>query len=181
MNVSMRKLRLKSVWLLLIPFLWLASPTPATLSVGLGLALVGLFVRGLSAGHIHKDRQLAVTGPYAHTRNPLYLGTLLLGVGVTVAGGEPIFIALFLVFFALVYTRTMRGEARLLEREFGDAYREYARRVPALLPRLTPYRPSAPAGGGRFSLSRYRRNREYEALLGALAGFTLLVLRMYWP
>ncbi len=180
MSLSLRKLRLKSVWLLLIPFLWFARPTPASMSVGLGLALVGLSVRALAAGHIRKDRQLATSGPYAHTRNPLYLGTLILGVGVTVAGGEPVFIAVFLLFFALVYTRTMKSEARFLEQEFGDAYRAYARHVPVLLPRLTPWRPGGRERGG-FSADQYRRNREYEALLGALAGFVLLMIRMYWP
>lgn len=181
MSLSLRKLRLKSVWLLLIPFLWFADPTPATLSVGLGLALVGLGIRALSAGHIQKDRQLTMTGPYAHTRNPLYLGTLVLGIGVTVAGGEPIFVVVFLLFFGLVYTRTMRSEARFLEREFGDRYRDYAGRVPVLLPRLTPYRARENGAAGRFSLAQYKRNREHEALLGAVAGFAFLVLRMYWP
>jgi protein-S-isoprenylcysteine O-methyltransferase Ste14 len=180
MTISWRRLRLKAVWLLVLPFLWWARPTPATLSLGAGFAALGLLVRALAAGQIRKNRQLAMTGPYARTRNPLYLGSLLLGLGVTMAGARWEFVLAFLVFFVVVYGRTMRAEARFLEREFGDAYRTYAYHVPWLLPRLTRYKGPTVAGGGRFSFERYRRNREYQALLGTLAGFTFLLVRMYW-
>lgn len=181
MTTFMRKLRLKTVWLFVIPFFWWARPTPAVLSVGAGLAALGLLIRALAAGHIHKDRELTVTGPYARTRNPLYVGTFLLGLGVTLAGGRAVFVLAFVAFYLLVYVRTMRAEARFLEKEYGDRYRDYARHVPLVLPRITRYRAPGSAAAGRFSLARYRRNREYEALLGALAGFALLTLRMYWP
>lgn len=181
MSISMRTLRLRAVWLLIVPFLWFARPTPAAFTVGVGLAVLGLLIRAASAGHIHKDKALTTTGPYARTRNPLYLGTLFLGLGVTVAGGRWLFVGLFLVFFVVVYGRTMRGEAKLLEELFGDAYHHYASHVPLLLPRLTRYRAPGTDGGAGFSLARYRRNREYEALLGAVAGFAFLALRMYLP
>jgi len=177
----LRTLRLRAVWLLIVPFLWLARPTPASLSVGAGLSALGLLVRALAAGAIHKDRRLTTSGPYARTRNPLYLGTFLLGLGITVAGGRWLFVGLFLLFFGIVYGRTIRHEARRLEEAFGDAYRHYARRVPLFLPRLTCYRAPDPGRAPGFSLERYRRNREYEALLGALAGFAFLAVRMYWP
>lgn len=178
----MRKLRLKAIWLLIVPFFWFARPTPTLLAVGGALAALGLFVRAMSAGFIHKEKELTTGGPYAYTRNPLYLGTFFLGLGVTVAGGRWIFVAAFLVFFALVYTRTIRGEAELLEELFGDTYRHYAARVPLFLPRLTPYQKAGEAGGeSAFSVARWKRNREYEALLGAAAGFAFLTLRMVWP
>lgn len=178
MNIS-RKVRLRAVWLLLVPFLWWARPTPLLLVVGAAIAAVGLLIRAQAAGYIHKDRELTTTGPYAYTRNPLYLGTFFLGVGITVAGGRWVFVALFLVFFTVVYSRTIRHEARQLETFFGDAYRRYARAVPLFVPRPRPWRP----GGGdpgrlAFSRERWRRNREYEALLGAAAGFAALAVRM---
>ncbi|HZD05008.1 MAG TPA: methyltransferase, partial [Longimicrobiales bacterium] len=105
----MRWLRLRAVWLLVIPFLWLARPTPALLATGAGLAAVGLAVRAWAAGFIHKERELTTAGPYAYTRNPLYLGSFLVGIGVTVAGGRWLFVVFFLVFFVLVYGRTIRG------------------------------------------------------------------------
>ena len=175
----MRKLRLRSVWLLVVPFLWFARPTPELLAVGGILAVLGLAVRAWAAGHIRKEKELTVTGPYAFTRNPLYVGSFLLGLGVTVAGGEWIFVVLFILFYAFVYGRTIRGEASLLEELFGEEYRHYGQHVPLIRPRLTPYR--APGRQTRpFTLERWRRNREYEAALGAVAGFAFLAVKMVW-
>jgi protein-S-isoprenylcysteine O-methyltransferase Ste14 len=140
---------------------------------------VGLAIRTWAAGVIRKERELTTEGPYGHTRNPLYVGSFFLGVGVTLAGGHWAFVALFLVFFALVYGRTIRGEARLLEEAFGDEYRVYARAVPLVVPRLTRYRRVGATGA--FTLERWRKNREYEALVGAVAGLAFLAARMFWP
>ncbi len=179
MDIS-RKVRLRAVWLLIIPFFWLARPTPLLLGVGAALAVIGLAIRASAAGFIHKDRELTTTGPYAHTRNPLYLGSFLLGLGITVAGGVPLFAALFVGFFGFVYTRTIRHETGALQAAFGEAYDEYARNVPVFLPRLTAYRAAGAVAGQGFSSQRWKRNREYEALLGAVAGFALLTVRMWF-
>jgi hypothetical protein len=136
-------------------------------------------VRAWAAGTIHKERELTVTGPYAFTRNPLYLGTFLLGLGIAVAGGHWVWPALFLLFYAVAYGRTMSEEKAHLTDLFGDLYRDYAARVPAIIPRLTPYRPKGAAGKG-FTVAQYRRNREWEAALGALAGFAFLVGKWWW-
>lgn len=178
----MRWLRLRAVWLLVIPFLWLARPTPGLLALGAVLALAGLWLRGWAAGVIRKEKDLSTGGPYAHTRNPLYLGSFLLGLGVVAAGGRWYFVPLFLLFFFLVYGRTMRGEEELLEGLFGDRYRRYARHVPLFVPRPTPYRAeeSATMEEEGFSVARYRRNREWEAALGAVAGFAFLAAKMLW-
>jgi protein-S-isoprenylcysteine O-methyltransferase Ste14 len=177
--VNIRRLRLRAVWLLVVPFLWLARPGPALLVLGGALAATGLGVRAWAAGTIHKERELTVTGPYAFTRNPLYVGSLLLGLGITVAGGHWGWPALFLLFYVLVYGRTMSEEKALLTDLFGDRYRDYATRVPAMIPRLTPYRPEGTAEKG-FTVAQYRRNREWEAALGALVGFAFLVGKWWW-
>ena len=188
MKIS-RRVRLRALWLLIIPFFWFAQPTVTTLAAGAALALLGLAIRASAAGFIHKEQVLTTTGPYARTRNPLYLGSFLLGCGVTLAGGQWIFVAAFVVFFAFVYQRTIRNEAEHLENLFGDAYRRYAEAVPLFLPRLTAWRGPDGGGGGAaaraagespagFSVDRWRRNREYEALLGAVAGLAGLWLRM---
>jgi protein-S-isoprenylcysteine O-methyltransferase Ste14 len=174
----MRRLRLRAVWLLVLPFLWFARPTPLLLGIGVAMGLLGLFIRGWAAGTIHKEKELTTTGPYAFTRNPLYVGSFFLGLGVTIAGGQWVWPALFLVFYVGVYGRTMSGEAALLTELFGDRFRHYAAHVPAFAPRLTPYRAPGPAGGG-FTFARYKRNREWEAGLGALAGFAFLVAK-WW-
>lgn len=180
MRDNLRWLRVRAVWILVIPFLWVATPTPRLLLIGGTIALLGLGIRNWAAGCLHKEKELATGGPYSYTRNPLYLGSLLLGVGVTVAGGSWVFFALFLTFFVLVYGRTIRVEGSLLGGLFGDDYRDYAKGVPLLIPRLTPYRRSGESRRS-FTLMRWRHNREYEALLGALAGFAVLAFKMVWP
>jgi protein-S-isoprenylcysteine O-methyltransferase Ste14 len=177
---TLRTLRLRAIWILVVPFFWLARPTPALLMLGAALALLGAALRGWAAGTIRKDRELSTGGPYAHTRNPLYLGSFLMGLGVTIAGGRWLFVFVFGVFFALVYGGTIRKEARLLGELFGERYADYAKSVPIFVPRVVPYRAAdAPAPGG-FTLERWRRNREYEALLGVAAGFAFLTVKMIW-
>lgn len=179
MALTMRQLRLRAVWLIVIPFFWLASPSGVTLAVGSALTVVGLLIRGWSAGTIHKDRELTVSGPYAFTRNPLYLGSFFIGLGVAVAGGHWIWPAVFLVFYAAVYTRTMAGEVRHLRDLFPDRYDEYAAAVPAFLPRITPYR-AADGGTAGFRWAQYRRNKEWEAALGAVAAYGVLAAKAFW-
>jgi len=179
MSFSLRWLRLRAVWILAVPFLVLARPTPELLMAGGVLAAAGLALRAWAAGHIRKDRELSVGGPYAHTRNPLYVGSFLIGVGVVVAGGRWWFVALFALVFIFLYGRTIRGEASLLEELFGEEYRRYARHVPLVVPRLGAWRPDG-ATAAKFDLRRWRQNREYEALAGTLAGFAVLTAKMLW-
>lgn len=178
-RLDLRRLRLRAVWLLIIPFYIYASPSTILLAWGAGVSTAGLALRAWAAGSIQKDRQLATAGPYAHTRNPLYMGSLFLGVGVTVAGGRWVFGVVFLVFFVLVYRATVRREVSELEARFGERYRVYSSHVPSVLPRLTAYEgepsDSPPV---TFSRARYMRNREWEAALGAAAAFGLLALKL---
>jgi protein-S-isoprenylcysteine O-methyltransferase Ste14 len=172
-------LRLRAVWLFVIPFLFLAKPTPTLLAVGAVLSVIGLSIRAWAAGVISKNHELSTGGPYAFTRNPLYLGSLILGFGATLAGGRWEFVVAFLGFFAIVYGSTMRREELLLEELFGDRFRAYAASVPLLAPRLGPFQsPGEPPS--RFSLAQYRDNREWEALLGALAAFAFLTAKMIY-
>lgn len=125
--------------------------------------LAGLLIRGWAAGVLEKDRALAISGPYAFTRNPLYLGSFLLGTGAAVAGGRPVVGVAFLAFFAMVYGPTMARESNLLEALFPDGYRHYRDSVPGFLPALARYRP--PPGLGLeatpFSLTRYQIGRAH--------------------
>ena len=175
----MRRLRLRAVWLLVIPFFWLASPTSTLVGLGAAVAAVGLVIRAWAAGTIHKERELTTTGPYAYTRNPLYVGSFLLGIGISMAGGQWIWPVLFMAFYVGVYGKTMAGEVTLLTELFGDRYEHYATHVPAVFPRLKPYQPPGAQGGG-FTFAQYRRNREWEALLGAVAGFAFLAGKWWW-
>lgn len=179
MSPGLRALRLRGVWLLVVPFLLLARPTSRLLALGAALAAVGLATRAWAAGTIRKDREFSTSGPYAHTRNPLYLGSFLIGLGTTLAGGRWEFAVAFLAFFVIVYGRTMRREAELLEARFGAAHREWARNVPAFVPRLSPWRGAGARGEG-FTVERWRRNREHQALMGAAVAFLILVAKLLW-
>lgn len=173
-------------WVLAIGYFWVARPDVASLWTGGAVILAGLLVRGWAAGVLEKDRKLAVSGPYAFTRNPLYLGSFVIGVGATVAGGRIWIGLVFLAFFIWTYRGTMAREDGRLEERFGEDYRRYRSSVPVFMPRLTPYRPpgTTPAPM-RFSLGRYVHNREWEAALGGAAAMVLLALKaagsLGWP
>ncbi len=145
------------------------------------MVLLGLGIRAWAAGILEKDRELAVSGPYAFTRNPLYLGSFVIGIGAVIAGAVPWFGLLFVAFFAIMYRGAMVRENERLTERFGLNYRRYRDAVPMFLPRATRYDPppeSRPGPEtGSFSVARYLRNREYEALLGAAAAFGLLSLK----
>lgn len=184
MKPSPRGVRVGSAWILAITFFWLARPSFPSIGFGAAIVLIGLLIRGWAAGVLEKNRELTVSGPYAFTRNPLYLGSFVIGAGAVVAGARPWLGLVFVAYFAWIYGSTMARESGELAGRFGESYNRYRDSVPVLLPRLTPFRPVGDHNGAptTFSLARYRRNREYEALLGAVAGFGLLALRVTgWP
>jgi protein-S-isoprenylcysteine O-methyltransferase Ste14 len=157
-------------------FIWFARPNSLTLSIGGGVALLGLALRAWSAGHIRKNDALATSGPYAYTRNPLYLGSFLLGVGFTIASGQPLLSIPFAALFLGIYYPVMRVEAADLSKLFGEDYHTYARVVPLFFPRLVPYRDEK-TRGLKFDASLYMRYREYQAALGLLIAWGLLALK----
>ncbi len=162
--------------------LLLARPRVWTLIIGGIIALSGLALRAWAAGHIRKNRELTMTGPYAYTRNPLYLGSLLLGAGFLIAAANPILVVLFVVLFAGIYLPVMRVEAGDLARVFADDYQAYARAVPLLIPRLTPYRASGATKHAKvgFDKNLYLRYREYQAAIGLFFALAILVIKMFY-
>jgi protein-S-isoprenylcysteine O-methyltransferase Ste14 len=162
-------------------FLVLARPRPLTLAAGGAVALAGLALRAWASGHIRKNDRLAVSGPYAHTRNPLYLGSFVLGLGFVLAAGGTwwlfaLLAAIFAALFLGIYLPVMRVEAATLAGLFGEEYERYARAVPLFFPRPSPYRPAGGAGA-RFDASLYLRYREYRAALGLLLAWGVLTLK----
>ncbi len=165
------RLRVPSGFLLVAAFAWFSEPTLRSLAAGLPLAFAGLALRAWAAGHLAKNERLATGGPYAYVRNPLYAGTLVVAAGLTAASRSAALGAVFLAVFLLVYLPVIQLEEQHLSKLFPE-YREYARRVPSLLPR------SRWSGGPpqRFRASLYIRNQEYQALAGFIAG----ALFLYW-
>jgi hypothetical protein len=161
----------------------LAAPTPRSILIGGIVAACGLLIRGASSGHLRKDQALATTGPYARTRNPLYLGSAFLAAGFAVAGRSWWAGLLVAAYFAVFYYAVMHNEEEDLRKRFGAAFDEYAARVPLFFPRLAGKGGQAPSAAAlparEFSWAQYRRNREYQAFVGTIAGLGILWLRMW--
>jgi protein-S-isoprenylcysteine O-methyltransferase Ste14 len=149
-----------------------------TLLAGVTISLLGLLLRAWASGHIRKNSSLATSGPYAFTRNPLYLGNFLLGLGFTIGSGWWPLGILFGVLFLGIYLPVMRVESQTLGQLFGDSYERYSRGVPIFLPRVTPYRSGETTT--EFDRSLYMRYREYRAALGLLIAWGLLALKAYY-
>lgn len=157
-------------------FFLIGRPTTLTLVIGAFVSLPGLALRAWAIGYLRKNEALATDGPYALTRNPLYLGSFLIGVGFTIAAGRVILGVVFAALFLGIYVPVMRVEARTLKQLFGTDYQKYAAAVPLFVPRLTPYR-SGGAERKSFDGNLYRRYREYRALIGLIVAWLLLALR----
>ncbi len=168
-----------------IAFWLLASPTARSLIHGAVLAALGLMIRAYAAGYLVKYRQLATTGPYAHTRNPLYFGSALLAAGFAVAGHSWPAAALIILYFAAVYYAVMRNEESDLRARYGSVFDLYASQVPLFLPRIWRVKTSAAANSPeprpKFTWAQYRRNREYQALIGTILGFAVVWIRIDAP
>jgi hypothetical protein len=169
------KLRVAVARSLGFAMLLLVKPTPGSLLLAAPVALLGEGLRVWASGHIEKQRSLATGGPYAYTRNPLYLGNLFLVAGAVVASASPWVALVAVVYVAAFYPGNLKQEARFLAGKFGDDYAAWAAEVPLLLPRLTPAGPRATS----FSWSRVLANREWEAAL-IVPGTAVLLLGVYW-
>jgi protein-S-isoprenylcysteine O-methyltransferase Ste14 len=160
-----------------VAYLVWSRPRASLLVAGGLVALVGLLIRGAAAGYLEKNRELATAGPYRYTRNPLYLGSFVMGAGLAVAGGSWPLAAAFLVLYALVYGAVIRREEAMLRSQFGEAFERYAASVPLFFPAFLKRRDGRPAGDG-FRWERYRKNREYEAALGYALVMLFLVIKL---
>jgi hypothetical protein len=163
-------------------FLWLARPSWQSMVASLALVVPGVWLRGYASGYVKKNAELATTGPYAHTRNPLYLGSMLIAFGFAAAAGSWIVLVALVALFAAIYVPTILSEEAYLREHFVD-FEAYARSVPRLLPRMTPApSPNAEADldKGGFSAALYRKHREYNALMGVGAIYLALALKFVW-
>ena len=170
------RIRVPAGFLLAGLYFYFSMPTWISLVYGTLVASLGLLIRAWATGHLKKNDELAMTGPYALTRNPLYLGSFIIGIGFSIAGRNTWIYVLFLVGFALIYGCTMDREMKHLRALFPEEYARYQNQVPLLFPRLRHLE----RGEGRFSLDRYRKNREYQALLGFLFAVLILMLKILY-
>lgn len=165
------RLRVPSGFLIVFVFAWFSHPNALSLEIGLPISLLGLTLRAWAAGCLAKNQELATGGPYAYTRNPLYLGTLVVAAGLAIAARSAGLALLFAVVFVFVYLPVIQNESEHLRKLFPD-YAAYASAVPLLLPRLTPvsFKRSNP-----FRFALYLKNQEYNAGAGFAAGLLFLL------
>ena len=165
------RLRVPTGFLIVFVFAWFSRPTVESMLWGVPVSLLGLALRAWAAGCLAKNQQLATGGPYAYTRNPLYVGTLLVAAGLAISARNIWLAALFAAVFLFVYLPVIQNEAQHLRKLFPE-YPSYAERVPALLPKFTK------SGTGGFRWSLYSKNQEYQAALGLLLGFLFLLWKL---
>ena len=170
-----RRIRVPLGFAFAILYFWLARPTWRFVGIGALFIALGLLLRALASGHVQKNEALAMSGPYAYTRNPLYLGSLLIGTGFALAARSWWVAGILAVMFFAIYIPVIRDEEKFLREKFPE-FEEYARRVPRILPRISPARLGQ--AGGAFSAELYAKHREWNALLGSGVLLAALIARM---
>ena len=171
-----RRIRVPLGFIFAALFLWLAHPTWTSIIVGAFVAAGGVWLRATASGHVRKNAELTTTGPYAYTRNPLYLGSILIACGFSIASRSWIVVVICVVLFTAIYLPVIRSEEQFLRTQFLG-FDEYCERVPRLLPRL---RAASGASPGSFSRALYLQHREYNAALGTAAMLGALVAKLLW-
>jgi protein-S-isoprenylcysteine O-methyltransferase Ste14 len=170
-----RRIRVPMGFVFAIFYFWRAKPTWKFLVLGALIASLGIVIRAAASGHVKKNQELTMTGPYAYVRNPLYFGSIVIAIGFAVAARD-VWVAIAIVaMFVLIYVPAIRAEETFLRKQF-PTYDEYARRVPRLLPDTLLFRQMMDG----FSRELYWQHREYNALLGAAATVLALVAKILW-
>jgi protein-S-isoprenylcysteine O-methyltransferase Ste14 len=168
-----RRVRVPLGFAFAILYFWLAKPTVQSILIGAAVVIPGVLIRALASGQLQKNEQLATAGLYAYTRNPLYLGSLILSIGFALASRSWWIVGGIVVLFFVIYLPVIRGEEIFLRERFPE-FEDYARQVPRLFPRGT----ASGKNSGAFSWGLYWKHREYNAALGAAGMLAALVTKM---
>jgi protein-S-isoprenylcysteine O-methyltransferase Ste14 len=170
-----RRIRVPLGFLFAAIYIWLARPAWWSIAAGAAISLFGVLIRALASGHVRKNEELTTTGPYGYTRNPLYLGSIVIAVGFAIAARSLWIGSVLVVLFLAIYLPVIRSEEEFLRGKFAN-FDDYVKRVPRLLPRLT----SASPEPGSFSRELYLRHREYNALIGTVLMVSALIIKLVW-
>jgi protein-S-isoprenylcysteine O-methyltransferase Ste14 len=170
-----RRIRVPLGFVFAAAYIWLARPTLVSIVIGSCVAAAGLCIRALASGHVEKNEVLATSGPYAHTRNPLYLGSIILAIGFLIAARSWWLHLIAAVIVVVIYVPVIRSEEAFLRQRFPE-FEDYAAQVPRLFPRLRAYQRRP----GSFSWHLYWKHREYNAALGAGLMIAVLIAKAMW-
>jgi protein-S-isoprenylcysteine O-methyltransferase Ste14 len=170
-----RRIRVPLGFVFAALYIFLANPTSGSLLFGGALVIPGLALRSLASGHVQKNEELATSGPYAYTRNPLYLGSLVLACGFALASRSWWNVVCIVGLFLAIYIPVIRSEENYLRGRFPE-FENYASHVPVLIPRFRAFNGKK----GKFSTDLYLKHREYHALIGAVVIAAALLAKMIW-
>ncbi|HEY1658894.1 MAG TPA: isoprenylcysteine carboxylmethyltransferase family protein [Candidatus Sulfotelmatobacter sp.] len=173
-----RRIRVPLGFVFAVFYFWMARPTWRSMAFGVVGILPGLWIRALASGYVRKNESLATSGPYAYTRNPLYLGSLLIAVGFAIASRSWWVGVVLVVMFFAIYVPVIRDEEQFLRQRFPE-FTKYERGVPRIWPRIRPWS-ARDASGSTFALELYLKHREYNALLGSAAIMAILAFELFW-
>ncbi len=152
-----------------------ARPDFTSFLTGLGICFLGLLIRTWSAGHLRKEKELAISGPYQYTRNPLYLGNFVIGISVAFASRSWWVLGYFAAYFLLFYPLAIKREMKRMKEFFPDEYDEYKKKTPIFFPTWKSFSSS---GKNKFSWKLFQKNREWRALIRAFLFWVILALKM---
>lgn len=153
----------------------LSKPTYDSIYYGAVLLFFGILIRIWSCGHIKKEKELTISGPYRYTRNPLYFGNLILGSGIVISTRSRWIFAYFIVYFLLFYPIIINKEKNKMKELFPKEYEEFSKKVPLFIPRL---KATLKSSSTRFSWVLYIKNKEYRALIGAILFWLILAAKI---
>ncbi|MFL6300349.1 MAG: methyltransferase family protein [Terriglobales bacterium] len=168
-----RRFRVPVGFVVAVLYVLLARPSWRSILYGSIIILPALLLRTAASGHVKKNQEVTTSGPYAYTRNPLYLGSMILMIGFGVASQNWWLAASLVIVFIALYWPVMRVEEHYLRQQFPE-FESYAQRVPRILPRARAQGTSSAA----FSPELYRKHREYNAALGSVGMMILLILKL---
>jgi protein-S-isoprenylcysteine O-methyltransferase Ste14 len=152
----------------------LAKPSYKSIIIGFIISILGLLLRAWSCGHIQKEKKLSISGPYRYTRNPLYLGNLVIGIGITAGAFSWWVFGVFCLYFLIFYPVIIDFEKRKMERLFPSQYQTF-KQVPLFIPAL---RPRISCEKKAFKWSLYLANKEYRAFIGVLIFWAALIIKV---
>jgi protein-S-isoprenylcysteine O-methyltransferase Ste14 len=170
-----RRVRVPLGFVFAAAYVWLAHPAKASVAIGAPIAVAGLAIRGIASGHVEKNQVLTTSGPYAYTRNPLYLGSIVITAGFVVAARSWWIAIIAIALLVAIYLPVIRSEESYLRSRFAE-YEEYSRRVPRLFPRI----PVGQRGTRSFSWHLYWKHREYNAAIGVIVMIAILAGKLFW-
>ena len=171
------KWRVRVTLLFVIAAVVLAEPELWAILVGVGLTLIGLAIRTWACGHLEKEKKLTTSGPYRHTRNPLYFGNLLMGLGIVIGSQSWWVLGCAFIVFVIFYPVIILSEKQKMEGLFPQKYEEYKKHVPLFSP---SYFSTWPRQTERFSWTKYKKNKESRAIIAFILFWLILTAKYFF-